>query len=432
MKDPFEGVETEQRRSIGVAVAVVIALIVWAVISPSAVAVVAVILALPLMIMLHELGHFVTAKRSGMKVTEFFVGFGPRIWSFTRGETEYGVKAVPLGGYCRIIGMTNLEEVPPEDEPRAYRSKRYGPKVLVASAGSLVHFLIALVLMVVLLGFAGDFHSSKPTTTLTAVDAGAKAAGLRPGDKVVAVDGQQITNWDQIHDAIIGSGDEKRTAGDTVDITVQRGNDTLTKSVKLSTDTSTGTSRVVAGISPEAAVPHPGLLGAIGLAPVRVAQMGGESLQALGHTFSPSGISDYFHTLASPAPSNNNNQPAQQGSQASSSSSSSSDNTRFISIFGFGRLAVDAVDAGWVAVVGLFVAINVFVGLFNLVPLLPFDGGHIAIATYEQIASVVQRRKVRVDAAKLLPITVAVVAVLGFIFLSSLFLDISHPLANPF
>ena len=63
-----------------------------------------------------------------MKVTEFFVGFGPRLWSFTRGETEYGVKAVPLGGYCRIIGMTNLEEVEPEDEPRAYRNKRTGPE----------------------------------------------------------------------------------------------------------------------------------------------------------------------------------------------------------------------------------------------------------------------------------------------------------------
>ena len=83
------------------------------------------IVALFVMIMLHELGHFVAAKRSGMKVTEFFVGFGPRLWSFTRGETEYGVKAVPLGGYCRIIGMTNLEEVAPEDEPRAYRNKAH-------------------------------------------------------------------------------------------------------------------------------------------------------------------------------------------------------------------------------------------------------------------------------------------------------------------
>src|SRR5207253_5246298 len=106
-----------------------------------------VIVALFVMIMLHELGHFLAANRSGMKVTEFFIGFGPRIWSIKRGETEYGVKAVLLGGYCRIIGMTNLEDVAPEDEPRAYRSKGYFARVLVAAAGPAVHFVIALVLM---------------------------------------------------------------------------------------------------------------------------------------------------------------------------------------------------------------------------------------------------------------------------------------------
>src|SRR5258705_7197329 len=90
------------------------------------------------------LGLFIPAKRSGMKVTEFFVGFGPRLWSTRRGETEYGVKAVPLGGYCRIIGMTNLEEVAPDDEPRAYRNKRTSAKVFVAAAGPAVHFVIAV------------------------------------------------------------------------------------------------------------------------------------------------------------------------------------------------------------------------------------------------------------------------------------------------
>src|SRR5204862_5606461 len=85
---------------------------------PTQVAIVGVVLTLPLIIMLHEAGHFFTAKRAGMKVTEFVVGFGPRIWSIKRGETEYGVKAVLLGGYCKIIGMTNLEDVAPEDETR--------------------------------------------------------------------------------------------------------------------------------------------------------------------------------------------------------------------------------------------------------------------------------------------------------------------------
>src|SRR6185369_6024571 len=109
------------------------------------------VLTLPLIIMLHEAAHFVTAKRAGMKVTEFFVGFGPRIWSFRRGETEYGVKAVILGGYCKIIGMTNLE-----DEPRAYRAKGYFSRVAVAAAGPAVHFVIAFVLMFAIFYVAGD------------------------------------------------------------------------------------------------------------------------------------------------------------------------------------------------------------------------------------------------------------------------------------
>src|SRR4051794_15833038 len=135
------------------------------------------------MIMLHELGHFLTAKRTGMKVTEFFVGFGPRIWSFTRGETEYGIKALPLGGYCKIVGMTNLEDVDPTDEQRTYRSKSYPARVLVASAGSITHFLVAGVLMFSVLAFGGRVTT---TTTIAAVESKqpAAAAGLQQGDRI--------------------------------------------------------------------------------------------------------------------------------------------------------------------------------------------------------------------------------------------------------
>jgi len=95
-------------------------------------------------VMLHELGHFATAKWAGMKVTEYFVGFGPRLWSIRRGETEYGVKAIPAGGYVRITGFTATEEVPEEDEQRAYRQQPFYQRIVVASAGSVMHLLIAL------------------------------------------------------------------------------------------------------------------------------------------------------------------------------------------------------------------------------------------------------------------------------------------------
>src|SRR5579872_5431191 len=100
------------------------------------VAVVAGAVVIAAVILLHELGHFVAAKLTGMKVTEFFVGFGPKLWSTQKGETEYGVKAIPFGGYNRIIGMNNLEQVDPVDEPRSFRSQTFPRRVLVAVAGS--------------------------------------------------------------------------------------------------------------------------------------------------------------------------------------------------------------------------------------------------------------------------------------------------------
>src|SRR5947199_9836913 len=115
----------------------------------------AVIFAIIAIVMLHELGHFMTAKWAGMKVTEYFFGFGPRLWSIKKGETEYGVKAIPVGGYVRILGMSNIEQVDPADESRTYRQKSYPRRLSVAVAGSTMHFLIAFLLLVVLWAAVG-------------------------------------------------------------------------------------------------------------------------------------------------------------------------------------------------------------------------------------------------------------------------------------
>src|SRR5262245_33815955 len=385
---------------------------------PTQVAIVGVVLTLPVIIMLHEAAHFFAAKRAGMKVTEFFVGFGPRLWSVKRGETEYGVKAVVLGGYCKIIGMTNLEEVAPEDEPRAYRSKPYHSKVIVAAAGSAMHFALALLLMIGVLVIAGNYHDSKLTTTIDQVSAKspAAAAGLQAGDKLVAVDGKSIPSWDDLRPALTGH------VGDTMTFTIERNGEQVDIPVKLAKHPDAGTFPELrdvgyAGIAPTVHVPSVGLAESFVEAPRQLVQIGGESLSALGARFSPSGISQYWHVLTTDNKQTNNQQ---------------SDNERFVSVVGFGRLAVQATESGWVEVAFLLITLNVFVGLFNLLPLLPFDGGHIAIATYEKIASSVKRRRVQVDVAKLMPLTAVVMAVLAFIFLSSLFLDLTRPIANPF
>ena len=176
------------------------------------------IVALLVSVMLHETGHFVLAKKFGMKVTRYFVGFGPTIWSTWRGETEYGIKAIPLGGFVKIVGMHSLDDPDdPEDEVRAFRNNPAWQRILVLCAGSAMHFILALLLVFGLalgVGIANDNVTQLGTVSpcvpvsLTAYDNGtckgshqpspAKLAGLRVGDMVTAFDGQPVSNFTQL------------------------------------------------------------------------------------------------------------------------------------------------------------------------------------------------------------------------------------------
>lgn len=409
MKDPLETIDIDARRAITYVLLAIAAAVVLAVAKPNLFGTIAVIMSFFVMIMLHEFGHFVTAKRAGMKVTEFFVGFGPRIWSVRKGETEYGLKALPVGGYCRIIGMTNLEDVDPADEPRAYRSKSFVSKLEVALAGSTMHFLIALLLIFVVLVGAGDFFSNPHVSNVVdSVSGPAGKAMIHPNDTVISIAGQPLGSWDEAVSLI------QHRPGQTVPFVVKRLGKLLTIDVHLAEHRPDETGRLgYAGILPKASTDHPSFLKALVLAPVREVQLGGTSVAALGRIFSPSGVHTYLENFSKSPP-----KAAAQD--------------RPVSVVGFGRLASQAVAAGWVQTLLLLILINVFVGIFNLLPLLPFDGGHAAIAIYEWVASAVRRRRVQVDVAKLMPLTVVVFAVLGFLFLSTLFLDVRSPIANPF
>src|ERR1700751_548755 len=191
------------------------------------------LVALLFSVMLHETGHFVTAKKFGMKVTRYFVGFGPTLWSIQRGETEYGIKALPLGGFVKIVGMTSLDEVEPEDEARSFRREPGWQRLIVLAAGSFMHFVIAAVLIFGLalgIGIENDNTTqlgtvstcvAKNTTqlnkgTCAASDPAspAKLAGLRVGDQVTAFNGVPVSNWNQL-----GNGIRKAPAGSPVTIT---------------------------------------------------------------------------------------------------------------------------------------------------------------------------------------------------------------------
>src|SRR5580698_1521023 len=167
-------------------------------------------------VMLHAFGHFITAKKAGMKVTEYFVGFGPRLWSVRRGETEYGVKAIPAGGYVRITGFTSTEEVPEEDEGRAYRQQPFHQRIIVASAGSAMHFLIAFVLaLIVVLGYGQLTNNYKVASieNWQGQSTAAQLAGLRPGDTIVSIDGRPFNDQKSMTDIVARSTGRPLTLG---------------------------------------------------------------------------------------------------------------------------------------------------------------------------------------------------------------------------
>ena len=150
--------------------------------------------ALLLSVMVHELGHYLTAKRFGMKVSEFFLGFGKRIWSFTRGETEFGIKAIPAGGYCRIEGMSPRDEMLPGEEHRAFFTASSGKKLIVLGAGSFAHLLIGFVLIFTIF-FGVGVNTLLSDITKVSPNTAAAAAGFAPGDKILKVDGVEVKDW---------------------------------------------------------------------------------------------------------------------------------------------------------------------------------------------------------------------------------------------
>ena len=385
-------------------------------------ATVLVVVAFLLMIMLHELGHYLTAKWAGMKVTEFFLGFGPRLWSVKRGETEYGIKAIPAGGYVKIIGMHNLEQVDPVDEPRTYRQKPFWRRLSVAVAGSTMHFIIAFVLLWVILAVIG-----LPTTTTTvgqisAIRGGpspAQEAGFEVGDRIIAVDGQPLEEWDDLPPYI------RERPGEELRFTVERDGEQLqlvAVPVDLSKtevegmeapDEPTG----FVGIGSKMGSDRTPPIAALGESATTLRELFGQVFNALGSVFSFNGLQTYGDVLLG----------RQEGTTAEDGG-----DKRFLSPVGFVRIAGQAADSGFADVLFLLVSINLFVGVFNMVPLLPLDGGHVVIAVYEKIRSMIAGRRYYADVAKLMPLTYMVFLLLLFLGLTSLYLDITRPIDNPF
>lgn len=392
------------------------------------VSVLVVIFALVVMVMVHELGHFVTAKWGGMKVTEYFLGFGPRLWSIRRGETEYGVKVLPAGGYVRIIGMTSEDEVDPADEPRTYRRASFPRRMAVAVAGSTMHFVMAFLLLFAVFSITGtSVVTGTEVQSLYAFQHGltpAQMGGLKAGDQILSVNGKSFTDTGQLvtlvedHNGtiltfVVERGHEKLT----LRVTPVDGRHVTVKGQHSTIRPATGPAAGVIGVTLES-ISHTqtyGVFGSVGHAVTAVGTLTAQTGEEIASVFSLHGLLSLGHDVASSG-----------SSSSSSSTGNTAANSRPVSIVGVVQVASQAAQQDVGALLILLAAVNIFVGMVNMFPMLPLDGGHVVIAVYERIRSR-RGRRYFVDVRRVMPAAYLMLAFIVVIGLSTLYLDIVNP-----
>jgi membrane-associated protease RseP (regulator of RpoE activity) len=352
------------------------------------------------MVMIHEAGHFFAAKAVGMKATEFFFGFGPKLWSTKKGETEYGIKAIPLGGYVRIVGMNPYEEVEATDEGRTYREKPFWAKAVVVLAGVASHFVVAFLIFFLVHTVIGLREVTTTVGELTAtLDDGrpspAVLAGLQPGDTIVAVDGVETPTWGELVDEISGR------PGESAALTVQRDEAVLDVAVTFAAvDDSSGGKRGFLGVAGERTTLRVGPIA--GFVDAGASLGNAIVLSADGMWQLVTGLPDLLEATLSGGDTTSEARPA--------------------SPIGLVQIGADTQDLGISFTLQLVALVNVFVALFNLLPVYPLDGGHFSVALYERI------RGREADVRKLAPIAAAVVAFMVLLGGLAIYLDIADPL----
>ncbi len=384
------------------------------------------IVALLFSVMLHESGHFVTAKKFGMKVTQYFVGFGTTVWSTRRGETEYGIKALPLGGFVKIVGMTSMDEVDPADEPRSFRRHPAWQRLIVLFAGSFMHFVLALVLLFLLaaaIGLDNDNTtqlgpvaacvpaSAKAFENGTCAASGpaspAKAAGIQAGDKVVSFDGKPVSTW-----TALGNDIRSTPAHRTVPVVVLR--DGHQVHLNVTPAAVSGRSGSYLGIENANVFERYNPIRSVTYAGSMFGQVLTGSAREIGSL--PAAIPHLFAK----------NRASTAAGQVTS-------------VVGAGEITGDVVSAsvGWQVkidyVLLIIASLNIFVGAFNLLPLLPLDGGHIAVIIFERIRAWFARLRGRpdpglVDMTKLVPVSMGVFAILVVFGLMLILADLVNPI----
>ena len=367
------------------------------------------IAALLLSVMIHEFGHYLTAKRYGMKVSEFFLGFGARIWSTKRGETEFGLKAIPAGGYCKIEGMTPNDVMPEGEESRAFYTAKSSQKLIVLGAGSFLHFVLGYILLFVLFAGVGT-NQLLPTINQVVKESAAQSAGILAGDEVLSINGKQIENWYKDVQII------RNSKGAPLTLLIKRGTEEITISTSAKLETIDGTERYVLGIINDVGIKRSDLATAAKNSAIVTKDFLVQSVKSLIKL--PSKI------------------PALWGQAVSGETR---DPNGLVGVVGVARVSGQAVGSDALSIterlstfILIIASLNIFVGLFNLLPILPLDGGHMAVAIADEIRAFIARlrgraRPAAIDVTLLTPITMVVFVILAALTVLLLIADIVNP-----
>ena len=380
-------------------------------------------------IALHEWGHMRSALACGMKVRRFYVGFGPTVVKWNRKGIEYGFKAVPLGGFCDIAGMTAMDEIDEDERPYAMVYKPWWQRIFVLSGGVLMNILVGLVVLyavAVTAGLPDPDADYTPTVAKTAcvpasqIDAQtlsdctgagpAAEAGIRKGDRITAVNGEAVASFVDLRAKLY------EMPGQTADLTVERGTEVLHIDVPVTSVTRLNQAGETVTV------------GAIGVTsePVDVMRSYGP-LDGIGATvrFSGSMLSATLQGLAS--------FPGKIPGVVASIFGAERDQEGPMSVVGASRVGGELVERSqWTMFLMMLASLNFFLALFNLVPLPPLDGGHIAVVIYEKIRDFIRGLRgiapgQPADYTKLMPITYVMSAVLLGIGAIVIIADVVNP-----